>query len=93
MSEIYFDNAATTPMRPEVVQAMSPFFTEVCGNPSSLHMSGQRARRAMEEARQTVAAALGADSKEIFFTSGGTRVTTWPSEGLRSPCGTGDDIS
>ncbi len=72
MSEIYFDNAATTPMRPEVVQAMSPFFTEVCGNPSSLHMSGQRARRAMEEARQTVAAALGADSKEIFFTSGGT---------------------
>jgi cysteine desulfurase len=72
MSEIYFDNAATTPMRPEVVQAMAPFFTEVCGNPSSLHMSGQRARRAMEEARQTVAAALGAHSKEIFFTSGGT---------------------
>jgi cysteine desulfurase len=72
MSEIYFDNAATTPMRPEVVQAMTPFFIEVCGNPSSLHMSGQRARRAMEEARQTVAAALGAHSKEIFFTSGGT---------------------
>jgi cysteine desulfurase len=72
MSEIYFDNAATTPMRPEVVQAMSPFFTEVCGNPSSLHMSGQRAKRAMEEARQTVASAVGAHSKEIFFTSGGT---------------------
>jgi cysteine desulfurase len=72
MGEIYFDNAATGPMRAEVVQAMSPFFTEVCGNPASLHMSGQRARRAMEEARQTVAAALGAHPKEIFFTSGGT---------------------
>jgi cysteine desulfurase len=72
MSEIYFDNAATTPMRSEVVEAMSPFFSEVCGNPSSLHMSGQRAKRAIEEARHTVAEALGAHSKEIFFTSGGT---------------------
>lgn len=72
MSEIYFDNAATSPMRPEVVQAMSLFYSEVCGNPSSLHMSGQRAKRAVEEARNTVAVALGADPKEIFFTSGGT---------------------
>ena len=47
MSEIYFDNAATSPVRPEVVRAMSIFFTEVCGNPSSLHMSGQRAKRAV----------------------------------------------
>lgn len=72
MSEIYFDNAATTPMRQEVVQAMSVFYSEVWGNPSSLHMPGQRARRAVEEARNAVAAALGADPKEIYFTSGGT---------------------
>ncbi|MEW6666475.1 MAG: cysteine desulfurase NifS [Thermodesulfobacteriota bacterium] len=72
MKEIYFDNAATSPMRPEVVEAMSPFFTEICGNPSSLHMSGQRAKRALEESRDTVAAALGANPKEICFTSGGT---------------------
>ena len=72
MSEIYFDNAATSPARPEVVEAMSVFFSEVGGNPSSLHQAGQRAKRALEEARHTVAAALGAEPGEIFFTSGGT---------------------
>lgn len=72
MSDIYFDNAATSPMRPEVVKSMSVFLTEACGNPSSLHMSGQRAKRALEESRGTVAAALGAEPREIVFTSGGT---------------------
>lgn len=72
MKQIYFDNAATSPARPEVVEAMSPFFTEICGNPSSLHMSGQRAKRALEEARDTMAVSLGANPKEIYFTSGGT---------------------
>ncbi|MDD5207707.1 MAG: aminotransferase class V-fold PLP-dependent enzyme [Desulfobacterales bacterium] len=58
---IYFDNAATSPMRPEVLQSMSAFFTEICGIPSSLHMPGQRAKRAVEEARYTLAASLGAE--------------------------------
>mgnify|MGYP005834731869 CR=1 FL=1 len=72
MRGIYLDNAATTPVRPEVVEAMLPFFSEIYGNPSSLHAFGQRAKRALEEARQTVADILGADPKEIYFTSGGT---------------------
>jgi cysteine desulfurase len=72
MSEIYFDNAATTQVRPEVVKQMSLFNAEVCGNPSSLHQAGQRAKRVLEESRYTVAAALGAKDKDIFFTSGGT---------------------
>jgi cysteine desulfurase len=72
MSEIYFDNAATSPVRPEVAQAMSVFISGTCGNPSSLHQAGQRAKRAVEEARNTVAGALGAEPGEIFFTSGGT---------------------
>jgi cysteine desulfurase len=72
MSEIYFDNAATSPMRPEVMKAMSLFYAEIYGNPSSLHQTGQRAKHAMEESRYTVAEALGAEAGEIFFTSGGT---------------------
>lgn len=72
MREIYFDNAATSPVRPEVVETMSLFHSEVFGNPSSLHKSGQRAKRALEDARCAVADLIGADPKEIFFTSGGT---------------------
>jgi cysteine desulfurase len=72
MREIYFDNAATSPVRPEVVEAMSLFHSEVFGNPSSLHQPGQRAKRALEDARSDVADVIGADPKEIFFTSGGT---------------------
>lgn len=72
MKEIYFDNAATSPVRPEVAEAMSRFHCEVFGNPSSLHRPGQRAKRAMEDARFAVADAIGADPKEIFFTGGGT---------------------
>lgn len=72
MSRVYLDHAATTPVRPEVVEAMLPYLSEVAGNASSLHMFGQRAKRALEEARQTVAQALGSDPAEIYFTSGGT---------------------
>jgi cysteine desulfurase len=72
VKEIYFDNAATSPVRAEVVEAMSPFHAHVYGNPSSLHQTGQRAKRALEEARRTVADVIGADPGEIFFTSGGT---------------------
>ena len=72
MRRVYLDHAATSPVRREVVEAMLPHFSETMGNASSLHMFGQRAKRALEEARQSVARALGAHPKEIYFTSGGT---------------------
>ena len=72
MKGIYLDNAATTAVHPRVVEAMLPFFSETYGNPSSLHMFGQKAKRALEDARQTVADVLRAEAKEIYFTSGGT---------------------
>jgi cysteine desulfurase len=72
MRYVYLDNSATTPVRPEVVEAMIPYFADNVGNASSLHKAGQRAKRALEEARKSVARALGADPKEIYFNSGGT---------------------
>ncbi|MEO0138238.1 MAG: cysteine desulfurase NifS [candidate division WOR-3 bacterium] len=69
---IYLDYAATTPLHPEVLDAMKIYFLEEFGNPSSLHTSGQRARDAIEKARQTIAEALGASPDEIIFTSGGS---------------------
>ena len=72
MTRIYADNAATTAMSKEAVEAMLPFFTENYGNPSSLHTVGQLANEALVKARQTVADCLGCDIKEIYFTSGGS---------------------
>jgi cysteine desulfurase len=72
MKSIYLDHAATTPVRPEVFETMAPFFSDVFANPSSLHMAGQKARRALDEARETVASCLGASPEEIIFTSSGT---------------------
>src|SRR5688500_73686 len=69
---IYLDHAATTPVRPEVVEAMAPFYGPRFGNPSSLHRWGREARTALDEARERLAACLGARSDEICFTSGGT---------------------
>lgn len=72
MSVIYFDNAATTPLRPAVLEAMLPYFVQQYGNPSSIHSFGRNARLAVEESRKKVASLLGAQPKEIFFTSCGT---------------------
>jgi cysteine desulfurase len=69
---IYMDHAATTPVHPDVVAAMLPYFTEFYGNPSSIHRVGRRANVALEEARRTVAETLGARPYEIIFTSGGS---------------------
>ena len=69
---IYLDNAASTRITPEVRAALLPFLDSEYGNPSSLHAAGRRARRAMEDARETVATCLGGDPKEIVFTSGAT---------------------
>ncbi len=72
MKRIYFDNAATTSLHPEVLAAMMPFLTEKFGNPSSNYSYGRESRLAIETARKTVAQILGAHPAEIFFTSGGT---------------------
>ncbi len=69
---IYLDNAATTPVVPEVVKAMEPFWNQNLGNPSSLHEDGRKARVAVEESRRTIAKLLNVKPSEIFFTSGGT---------------------
>ncbi|HET7452237.1 MAG TPA: aminotransferase class V-fold PLP-dependent enzyme, partial [Thermoanaerobaculia bacterium] len=70
---IYLDHNATTPLEPRVREAMQPFLGEAFGNPSSVHRAGRRARRAVEEAREQVAALLGAgEPEEVVFTSGGT---------------------
>ncbi|MEV0370918.1 cysteine desulfurase family protein [Streptomyces sp. NPDC050636] len=77
----YLDHAATTPMLPEAVQAMNAQLT-VTGNASSLHAAGRRARRAVEEARESLAASLGARPSEVVFTSGGTEADNLAVKGL-----------
>ncbi|HEU0133141.1 MAG TPA: cysteine desulfurase family protein [Mycobacteriales bacterium] len=79
---VYLDHAATTPMLPEVLAAMTPFFLTEPGNPSSLHASGRRARRAVEEAREAIAHALGARPSEVVFTGGGTEADNLAVKGL-----------
>ena len=69
---IYADNAATTRMSDAAVAAMGPYFQEIYGNPSSLHSIGQRAAEALDDARGRIAACLGAQKQEIYFTSGGS---------------------
>jgi cysteine desulfurase len=69
---IYLDHAATTPLRPEALEAMLPFLTEQFGNPSSAHSFGRKTRAALDEAHERVATRLHAEPREIIFTSGGT---------------------
>ena len=72
MRRVYLDNNATTPVLPEVLEAMRPYFTEHFGNASSIHHHGQETRAAVERARESVAALLGCRPSEVVFTSGGT---------------------
>lgn len=72
MNRIYFDNAATTALDPQVLEAMMPYMTEKFGNPSSIYSYGRESRLAVENARKSVAKILNAHPAEIFFTSGGT---------------------
>ena len=72
MNRIYFDNAATTALDPEVLEAMMPYLTTYFGNPSSIYSYGRETRLAIENARKSVAKILNAHPAEIFFTSGGT---------------------
>ncbi len=72
MTGIYLDHAATTPLAPEVLEAMRPYLTGTFGNPSSPHRFGREARKAVEDARERVASLLGARARDVTFTSGGT---------------------
>jgi cysteine desulfurase len=82
MKRIYLDYAATTPTRPEVVQAMLPYYSEAFGNPSSLYSYGLEARQAIEAARIKVAAAIGAKKEEIVFTGGGSEADNLAIKGV-----------
>jgi len=75
--QVYLDYSATTPVKDEVLQTMLPFFTQNFGNPSSLHSIGQASRAAIDKARSQVAGLIGADPKEIYFTSSGTEADNW----------------
>src|SRR6516225_3167295 len=72
MNRVYLDYNATTPIEPEVLDAMQPYFSAEFGNAASIHTPGQKARAAVETAREQVAALIGARPQEIVFTSGGT---------------------
>jgi len=82
MRKVYLDHAATTPILPEVLEAMLPYFTDAYGNPQSLHNWGDDAREAIEDARGRVAALIGAQPEEIIFTSSGTEANNLAIKGL-----------
>jgi cysteine desulfurase len=82
MHRIYLDNNATTPLLPDVFEAMRPYFGEQFGNASSIHHHGQQTRAAVEDARESVAALLGCRAAEIVFTSGGTEADNLAIAGL-----------
>lgn len=79
--KIYMDHAATTYVKPEVLDEMLPYFTDKFGNPSSIYFYGREAKEAIEMAREKVAAAIGAEPSEIYFTSGGTESDNWAIKG------------
>jgi cysteine desulfurase len=85
MHRVYMDNNATSPLLPEVLEAMRPYFIEEFGNASSIHHHGQNTRAAVERARESVAALLGCRSSEIVFTSGGTEGDNLAIFGLVKP--------
>jgi cysteine desulfurase len=89
LRRVYLDNNATTPVLPEVFEAMRPYFGEHFGNASSIHHHGQETRSAVERARDSVASLLGCQAAEIVFTSGGTEGDNLAIAGLTSP---GDHI-
>jgi cysteine desulfurase len=82
MRRIYMDHAGTTPMRKEVLDAMMPYMTEKFGNASTIYFYGREAKKALEESREKVALLIGANSNEIYFTSGGTEADNWALKGV-----------
>jgi cysteine desulfurase len=82
MRTVYLDHNATTPVHPEVLEAMLPYFTEKFGNASSIHASGREAKEAVEDARSRVAELLSCKASEIYFTSGGTESDNFAVKGV-----------
>ena len=82
MREVYLDYSATTPVKDEVINEMMPYFKEAYGNPSSLYAPGLKAKEGLTKARQQVADLIGADPREIIFTSCGTEADNWVLEGV-----------
>jgi len=80
--KVYFDNAATTPIHPKVLEAILPYYKDNFGNPSSIHSYGRKVKVAVEEARETVAEFINADPGEIYFVSGGTEAVNFPLFGI-----------
>ena len=78
---VYADNAATTPVSREVIEAMSPCFSEVWGNPSSLHSKGREAKELLDDARERIARVFNCSASEIYFTSCGTEADNWAIKG------------
>jgi cysteine desulfurase len=93
MRRVYLDHNATTPVHPDVLAAMMPFFAEQYGNPSSIHGFGREARDAVEGAREQIAAFLGVASEEIVFTSGGTESDNLAVKGVALARGAGHIIT
>src|SRR3989338_6146503 len=85
MDKAYFDHSATTPVDPAVKKAMEPFFGEIFGNASSIHLFGQQAVTAVDNARETIADFLGCKTNEIIFTSGATESDNIVIQGLTKP--------
>ena len=81
MERIYFDHAATTPVDPRVLEKMMPYFTQKFGNPNSQHFFGRETVSAVDDARDAIAACIGAKPSEIYFTSGGTEADNWALRG------------
>ena len=79
---IYMDNAATTAVSDEVIEAMLPFFKDQYGNPSSMYSIGREAKKAIEDSREIVANCINASAKEIYFTSGGSESDNWAIKGI-----------
>ncbi|MBM4451677.1 MAG: cysteine desulfurase NifS [Chloroflexi bacterium] len=93
MKRIYLDYAATTPVHPEVVKAMLPYFSDTFGNPSSIYHLGQEARDAIEKSRNSVATLIGARSDEIVFTGSGTEADNYALKGIAfANCDKGNHI-
>lgn len=84
---VYLDNAATTKVRPEAVEAMLPYFTEIYGNASAVYDFGQKCKQAMEDARETIAASIGTKAANIYFTAGGSESDNWALKGVAEAYG------
>ena len=84
---VYLDNAATTKVRPEVVEAMLPYFTEIYGNASAVYDFGQKCKQAIEDAREMIAASIGTKAANIYFTAGGSESDNWALKGVAEAYG------